>query len=498
MEEKKFFDKVLDKLEVAGNLLPDPVTIFFILSGLILVLSFVCSKLGISAVNPSTQEVEYVNNLLSMAQLKSYITKIVYVFQTFQPLGVVLVSLIGIGLAEKTGLLEAVLQVAVAKVPSSFIYFTICLLGIMFAGTGDAGFIILPPLTALIFIKIGKNPVAGILMAYAASAAGFSAGVFVGLNDILVTSFTIPAAQILDPSFTASPAMTIFFNITNTLVQVCIITFITKKFIEPRFQNKEFSLEHSKDTELNPLQMKGLKYSGIVSLIFILLIVAASIGDNAFFKDENGSLVSMKSPLMGGLIPLLALGFFLAAFTYGKITKVIKNDKDVVKMISSSLSTMGGYIFIVFASAQFIYLFAQSKLGIIIAIKGANALKELGLTGFPLILLYILLIAFINLFIGSASAKWAILAPIFVPMLMILGFDTAITQQAYRIGDAGTNMISPLFPYVPLLLAEIKKYDKESGLGTLMANMLPYGLVSLVASICLLFIFVMFNIRLGF
>lgn len=490
-----FIDKILNIFEIVGNKLPDPTTIFLILCGIVLVLSYFFNSVGISAVHPSTKETIFVENLLASNNLKSILTGMVTVFQTYPPLGVVLVAMIGIGLAEKTGFLEILLIMMVKKVPKNMIYFTVIMVGMIFTGIGDAGFVILPPLAAIIFMNIGKNPIIGVLLAYASAAIGFCSGLFVSLNDILLTSFTLPAARLLTPSFEKSPAMTIYFNIVNFLIQVVVITWVTKKFIEPRFPALDNNIHEKKEITFE--EKKGLKYGIISFFIYIIILIILCFGKTSFFRDQAGSLVSISSPLMGGLIPIMSLAFFIPGLVFGKITKKIKNDKDIAKFIGQSLGEMGGYIFIVFISAQFLSLFSKSNLGIVLAIKGAAFIEGIGLKGIPLIVLYILLVAFINLFIGSASAKWAILSPVFVPMFMLLGYDPALTQMAYRIGDSSTNMISPLFPYMTLILAVAQKYDKKFGIGTLIANMIPYSIITIGVSIILLGIFLIFNIGLG-
>lgn len=492
-----FLNNILNKIEIVGNKMPDPTTIFVILCFLILIISFILSKFSISVVHPGTKEIIKIENLLSSNNLKDILVSTVKVFQTFPPLGAVLVTMIGIGLADKSGFLEVLLTLSIKKVPKKLIYFTIVFAGLAFTAIGDGGFIVLPPLAAIIFINIKKNPLIGIFLAFAGASIGFCSGFFVGMNDILLTSFTNPAAQILEPAFQKSPTMTIYFNIANALLQIFIITWVTTKFIEPRFPIDEEHFKNNASTEIGDLEIKAVKYASLSFLLFILLIVILSIGPNAFLKDENGSLVSVKSPLMGGLIFFMAVSFWIPGFVYGKITKRIKSDKDVVKLIATSLSEMGGYILIVFVSAQFLNLFTKSNLGIIIAIKGANLIKTIGFKGLPLIIMYIILVGFINLFIGSASAKWAILSPIFIPMFMLLNYDPALTQIAYRIGDSSTNMISPLFPYLPLILAVANKYSKNFGLGTLIANMIPYAFITLIGSILLLTVFFTFNIPLG-
>lgn len=493
--KKITIDKILNFFEIIGNKLPDPITIFLVLCIVVLILSYICNSYSVSAIHPSTKEVIYVENLLSSNNLKTILINMVNVFQTYPPLGVVLVAMLGIGLAEKTEFLEILLITIVRKVPKHFIYFTVIMIGMVFTGIGDAGFVILPPLAAIIFMNIGKNPIIGVLLAYASAAIGFCSGLFVSLNDILLTSFTLPAAQLLTPSFEKSPAMTIYFNIVNFLIQTVVITWVTKKFIEPRFPLLESHVKEKK--EIGEKEKKGLKYGIISFFVYMIILILLCVGKNSFFRDQNGSLVSVNSPLMGGLIPLMSLAFFIPGLVFGKLTGKIKNDKDIAKFIGQSLGEMGGYIFIVFVSAQFLNLFSKSNLGIILAIKGASFIEGIGLKGIPLIIIYILLVAFINLFIGSASAKWAILSPVFVPMFMLLGYDPALTQMAYRIGDSSTNMISPLFPYMTLILAVAQKYNKKFGIGSLMANMIPYSIMTIGTSILLLGLFFTFNIVLG-
>lgn len=489
-------NRILDLFEKIGNRLPDSVTIFIILCLSILIISYFCNKVGITATHPITKKIIPVNDLLSKENLKQILMEMINVFQTYPPLGVVLVAMIGIGVADKSGLLETLLNTVMVKVPKGTVYYAVVIMGLIFTGIGDAGFVVLPPLAALIFLKLNKNPIIGIFLAYAGAAIGFCSGLFVSLNDILITSFTIPAAQTLEPTFMRSPAMTIFFNMLNACLQMFIITLVTKKFIEPRFPFDE-SLAKDDENKIGNLEKKGLKYAGYSLVIYFLFIFSLTIGKSSFLRDATGSLVSVKSPFMGGLIIIMMLAFMIPGIIFGKITKKIKSDKDIVKMVGQSLGEMGGYIFIVFVAAQFLNLFGKSNLGIVLAIKGAEKLSQTSLSGIPLMIMFIFLVGFINLFIGSASAKWAILSPIFIPMFMLLDYDPSLTQIAYRIGDSSTNMISPLFPYLPLILAVCKKYDRNFGIGTLVANMIPYAVATLFGSISLLIVFVVFGLSLG-
>ena len=497
--EKKssFLNKFLNILEIAGNKLPDPVILFLILCAGIAVISGICSFLNVSAVNPATNKEVFSNNLLSGQFIKELLANIVVTFQTFPPLGMILVSMIGIGVADKSGFLKHLLKVCVNNSSKEIVYYIIVFIGIIFSGIGDAGFVILPPLAALLFINMGKNPIVGILLALAGSSMGFAAGIFVGLNDILITSFTIPAAQMINPNFMLNPSMTIYFNIANTLLQTFVITWITKKYIEPRFPAGDIDEIEEESHEINNNEKRALKYALISVAMYLIFVFLLTIGPKAFLRDPQGSLISAKAPMMAGLIPIITLAFLIPGIIYGIFSKTIKNDKDAIGMVSKTLGEMGGYIFFVFVASQFLFMFGKSNLGIILAIKGADNLSNLGLTGVPLIILYCLLIGFINLFLGSASAKWAILSPVFVPMFILLDYSPALTQAAYRVGDASTNMISPLMPYLPLVLAVANKYRKDFKLGTLIANMMPYALITLFTSIALLSVFFILNIPLG-
>lgn len=495
-EKPTVMNRILDIFERIGGKLPDAVTIFVILCCIIMVLSFILNKLEVTVIHPGTNESLPVINLLSRSSIQNLISSAIKVFQEFPPLGVVLVSMIGIGVADKSGLLESTLNMIISKIPSSAIYVTVILLGLIFTGIGDAGFIILPPLAAIMFLKLKKNPIVGILLAYAGAAIGFSSGLFVSLNDILITSFTNPAAKMIDETIVKSPTMTYYFNVVNAVFQTFIIIFVTKKYIEPRFPYKSVEDEDT-NLKITQIEKKGVIKSLMAAGIYFIFMILLSMGSSSILRDSNGSLISINSTFMRGLIIFMTLGFFIPGVIYGRVTGKIKSDKDTVRMVGQSLGEMGGYIFIVFVSAQFLSMFTKSNLGIVLAVKGAELLKESSISGIPLLIMFIFLVGFINLFIGSASAKWAILAPIFIPMFMLLEYPPEITQMAYRIGDSSTNMITPLFPYMPILLAVCKKYDKDFSVGKLIANMLPYGFITLIGSIILFSIFILFKIPLG-
>lgn len=485
IENKKvgLLDRVLNSVERVGNKLPDHVTIFFILCGVIFVLSAIISSQDVSAIHPSTGEKIIAINLLTKEQLKIFLGSIVSNFQSFAPLGLVLVTMIGAGIAEKTGLMEVLMKQSINKVPKKLVTGTIIFVGIVANAAADAGFIVLPPLAELVFIGIGRHSLIGMFAGYAGVAAGF----------------TGQSAQMVDPNYVVNPAMNMYFLAVSAVVLTILGAIVTEKYVAPRFGKYEGLAEDtSTSKEVTPLQAKGLKYALYSLLLVVIIIVGLSIGNDAFLRDsETGSLLSNSSTLMKGIVPIITAVFLVPGFVYGKVTKSIKNDKDLVSMMGSSMSDMGMYIVLAFAAGQFLYLFNASNLGTILSIKGAEWLQNAGMTGKGLIVAFVLFAAFINIFVGSASAKWAIMGPIFVPMFLLLGYDPALTQVAYRIGDSITNPLSPLFPYFPVILAFAKKYDKNIGMGTIIANMLPYSIVFAIAWIILLLAFMIFNIPLG-
>mgnify|MGYP000926505483 CR=1 FL=1 len=489
-------EKVLGKIERVGNKLPDPVSIFGILCIIIMIISWLAS--GVSVVNPSNNKTTAIVNLMSTDGFRKILMECVNEFQKFPPLGMVLVVMLGAGVAEKSGLLTSAMKSSIVKVPKSLVTGTIILVSILADGAGDAGFILLPPLAATIFLSMGRNPLIGMFAAYAGVAGGFSANLIVNMTDVQMASFTIPAAQMIDPSYKGTPAMNIYFMIASTILLVVCGVFVTEKIIAPRFEKYEGDFYDEENTEIGEKEKKALKWSGISVLIMISIIVLLSIGKDAFMRDPaTGSLIAWESPLMQGLIPIITLLFLVPGIIYGAMTGRIKNDKDVVAMMSDAMKELGSYIVIAFAASLFIALFNWSNIGIVMSVKGANALKNSGFTGVGVIVCFILLEALINIFIGSAGAKWAIMAPIFVPMLLLLGYSPAVTQMAFRIGDSITNPISPLFPYFPMLITFARKYDKETGMGTIISNMIPYSITFGIAWIAILIVFIVFNIPLG-
>ncbi len=495
--KRSWLDSFLVAIEVGGNKLPDPVSIFVILTLFFMVLSYLLAVNGVMITHPLTQKEVSVVNMLSATSLQTLLSGTVKNFQAFPPLGLVLVVMIGAGVADKTGLMRALLKRTIAKTPPKYVTTIVVLVGICANAAGDAGFIVLPPLAAMIYASMGRHPILGIYIAFGAVAAGFSANLFVNMTDILLASFTIPAAQVIKPDYVQTPAMNFYFLFVSTIILTAVAVYISEKIIEPRLGKYESPASAYEDGDA-AIEAVGLKWAGIAFGIIIAIVALMCIGEKPFLGDpKDGSLLSYTSYFMQGMIPIITILFLIPGLAYGIAVKTIKNDKQAVSMMGEAMSEMGSYIVLIFFAAQFLTVFSQSNVGIVLAVKGANFLKAVGFTGFPMILAFILLSGFVNLFIGSASAKWAILAPVFVPMLLLLGYDPAFTQVAYRIGDSVTNPISPLFPYFPMLLAFARKYQKDIGIGNIISNMIPYSFAFFIAWTLLLVIFMVFNLPLG-
>ncbi|MFR8599441.1 MAG: AbgT family transporter, partial [Clostridioides difficile] len=329
--------RALNVVERAGNKLPDPVTIFLLLCIIVVILSAVISNLGVEEIHPSTKEVVKVVNLLEKEQIQSYLGSIVTNFQSFAPLGLVLVTMLGAGVAEKSGFMEVLMKKGISKVPQKLVTVAIVFAGMLSHTAADVGFIILPPLAALVFLGIGRHPLVGMFAAFAGVAGGFAANVMLSTTDVLLAGFTIPAAQMMDPSYQGNPAMNLYFAFISAIVLTFAGAFVTEKFIAPRFTKYNDSTNDKDIQELSELENKGIKYALLSLLVVVVVIVALCIGDNAFMKDpETGSILSSNAPLMKGIVPIITIIFLTPGLVYGKVSKKIKSDKDLVSMMGSS------------------------------------------------------------------------------------------------------------------------------------------------------------------
>ncbi|TVR73583.1 MAG: AbgT family transporter [Marinilabiliales bacterium] len=492
------FTRSLDYIEIIGNKLPHPATIFALLALIVILLSTLTYWLGTSAVHPVDGSVVTVNNLLSGDGIRWIYTNILPNFLRFPPLGYVLVVMVGIGLAEGSGLFAVMIRSLVLSAPPRLITMAIVLAGIISGLAVEAGYVILIPLGAMLFHALGRHPMAGLAAAFCGVSGGFGANFFIGSVDPILAGISTSAAQLIIPDMVVNPAVNYYFMIASSFVVLFVGTWVTDRVVEPRLGKYEGTTEKFAIQQLTTRERKGLRWAGISTLIFVALMSLTVIPGNGLLRDpETGSV--LHSPFFDGIIIGILLFFFIPALVYGRITGTIRDDKDLMKHIIKSMSGMGGYIVLVFFAAQFVYFFNHSNLGLIIAIKGASGLRDIGFTGPMLIVAFVFLSAFINLFMGSASAKWAIIAPVFIPMLMLLDnpYHPGITQAAFRIGDSLTNLITPMMSYFALIVTFAQKYDERYGIGTIISTMLPYTIFLSIFWTLLMVLWVYLGIPLG-
>lgn len=498
-EKKSWLIRFLDRVEAIGNKMPHPVMIFIILCGVVMVLSALLSAMGVQAVNPIDNTTVRVENLLTGTNIARMVEEAVANFATFPALGIVLIVMLGIGLAEKSGYFEKMLTQIINVAPGNIIIWVIILIGIIGNVAGDAAPIVLPPLAAMAFLKLGYNPIAGAILGYVTPLGAFAANIFLGMSDALVFAFTEPAAQMIDPNINLNVAMNYYFIIASTPVLLITVYFVLKRYslrrlgeYDPSQASEEITVTGSVVTQEESTALRWANWSAVLTMAVVALL---SIPANGILRNqETGSLMN-DSPLMNGIGAIMTLLFFVPGLVYGIKAKAIRNSHDFASMMADSMASMSTFIVIVFFSSQMMAYFSWSNMGTVIAIKGAEMLQSTN--GVVLIIGFIVVSAFIDFFIGSASAKWAILAPIFVPMFMLLGLHPAFTQMLYRIGDGFINPLTPMQAYIPLILSVMKRYDKNAGLGTLMSNVLPYSVAIAIAWTILIIIWYLFGWALG-
>ncbi|MCS7054114.1 MAG: AbgT family transporter [Ignavibacterium sp.] len=490
------FNRALDLIEIIGNKLPHPATLFAILALLVAIASYIGDIFNLSAIHPADNSTVRVKNLLSADGIRWIYTNVVYNFVNFPPLGYVLAVMVGIGVAEGSGLFNTMIRALVLKAPRKLITGAIVFAGVLSHIASEAGYVILIPLGATIFYALGRHPIAGLAAAFCGVSGGFGANFLIGSIDPVLAGLTQSAANIINPDIKINAAVNFYFMFVSAILIVIAGTWITEKIVEPRLKNYEGNAEKIPVDDLTSEEKKGLKWAGLSLLVIILILAFTIIPEDGIFRNPKTKEI-LHSPFFDGIITGILIFFLIPGLVYGLIVKSIKNDKDFMKHIIKSMGTLSTYIVLVFFAAQFVYFFRYSNLGLIIAIDGAQFLKNIGLTGIPLLVAFVLVSAFINLFMGSASAKWAIMAPVFVPMFMLLGYHPALTQAAFRIGDSVTNLVTPMMSYFALIVAFAQKYDEKYGIGTIISTMLPYTVLLTILWTALLIVWMLFGIPLG-
>lgn len=494
--KRNLFTRFLDKVEIIGNKLPHPAMLFLILALFVVVLSMIAYYVDYTAVHPVSDETIHPKNLLSGDGIRWIYTNIVKNFVSFPPLGLVLAVMIGLGVAEGSGLFTVMIRALVLSAPKRLITASLVFTGILSHLASEAGYVILIPLGAMVFHALGRHPMAGLAAAFAGVSGGFGANFLIGSIDPILAGLSTSAAQIIVTDLVINPAVNYYFMFLSAVLIVIMGTFITEKIVEPRLGKYEGNAQKLEIEKLKPVEKKGLKWAALSMVGVLILLAVTVVPENGIFRNPKDHTI-LHSPFFDGIIIGILFFFLVPGLVYGVIVKSIKNDKDFIKHITHSMSGLASYIVLVFFAAQFVYFFNYSNLGIIVAVKGAVGLKSIGLTGIPLIVAFVLLSAFINMFMGSASAKWAIMAPVFIPMFMLLGYHPALTQAAFRIGDSVTNLITPMMSYFALIVTYAQKYNDRYGIGTIISTMLPYTIIFSTIWIIILIIWMLLGLPLG-
>lgn len=497
-----WFIRFLNVVERLGNLLPHPITLFALFCAAVILISGIAGYFEVTVVDPrpegasgrSADGLIHVVSLMNAEGLRMIVSNLVTNFTGFTPLGTVLVALLGVGIAERSGLLSAGMRALVMGASKRLVTLTIVFAGIVSNTAAELGYVVLIPMAAMIFHSLGRHPLAGLAAAFAGVSGGYSANLLLGTVDLLLSGITEAAAQMIDPDYTVGPEVNWYFMFVSTFVISFLGALVTEKIVEPKLGRYDVSeasvdLEDQRMETVTELEKKGLKMAGLAALLLGAVLALTVVPEwGPLRHPETGEVAG--SPFLKGIVVFIFICFAIPGLVYGKVVGTMKKDTDVINAMSHSMSTMGMYIVLVFFASQFVAFFKWTNLGAVLAVTGADALSALGLTGPIVFLLFIMMCGFINLMLGSASAQWAVTAPIFVPMLMLVGYAPETIQAAYRIGDSVTNLITPMMSYFGLILAVAARYKKDLGIGTLVATMLPYTLVFFVGWTLFFFLWV--------
>lgn len=494
------FQVALNFVENVGNKLPHPFMIFVYLAALIIIISAIVAQFDVSVAHPGTGEDVVARSLLSGEGLLFAIDSMLENFTGFAPLGLVLVMMLGIGVAQGVGFFDAAIKATIMKAPKRIITYAVVFVAVMGNIASDAAVIIVPPLAAMIFYSLGRHPIAGLAAGFAGAIGGFTANLLIAGTDALLAGITTEAVRMLDPDMVVTPVDNWFFMIASVFLLVILIGLVTEKIVEPRLG--EYNPSHAEEgvltqeqEDVTPQQYKALRNSMIAALVYIALVVAVIWPETSVLRGEGGTLV--PSPFLSNIVPLIFVLFIVISVAYGVTAGTLKSANDIPVTMANAIKDMAPYIVLIFAIGQFIAYFNWTNLSTIMAVNSAEFLESVNFTGLPLIIVFILVMSLLNQFITSGSAQWALMAPVFVPMFMLLDYHPAFTQLAYRIGDSSTALLTPLNPYLIMVLGFMKRYDSRVGLGTIISLMIPFTIALLIGWILLMIVWFLLDLPIG-
>lgn len=490
-------NKFLSWIENVGNKMPHPMALFLYIISFILIVSFVLGKLGVSAIHPTTKETISVVNLISLKGFLLIVPNFVKNFQNFPVLGIVIILAVATGFCDKSGFFTASIKMGLSGRKGNTAVYVISALGVLLNLAGDAAFILIPAISGAIFYGLRRNPLAGVFLGYASVGGGFSTGLTPGAFDTILTPISTQAARSIIPGFDMPVLNGYYFLFVAGIVVIIAAALVTIKIIEPMLGEYHFEDNDQVNMEVTPEERVAVKKALRNIGIFFILLIVACIPQNSFLRNPETHSLLFGSPLMQCFQIIIVSVFSIAGLTYGILMKKLTSIKDVYNMMTESVASVAGFIALAIVIGQFLFIFDKSNLAQILAIKGGNFLASLPIPTQLIVICFLILTALINLFIGSGVTKWLLMGPIFVPMLVQLNIHPALTQSVYRLGDCSTNHLTPLFAYFAILLTTAQKYDKNVGMGTLFAAMLPYSITFLILFALQIIIWMTFNIPVG-
>lgn len=502
LAKKTWLDKFLDVVERVCNKLPQPAIMFIYLFGIVAVISCILGLLGVAATNPATGERIAVLNPISNDGLLWFLGSMLTNFTGFAPLGLVLTMTLAIGMCEESGFLTALLNDKLRNIPAKILPYVVAFIGVNGNIASDTAMVVIPPLAAILYIGVGKHPLVGMIAGYAGAQGGFSANLMIAGTDALLQGVTNTVLNgfLGEGVYEVDTTCNWYFMIASTFMCAIVIGAVCDLVVDKRMGKYEPPEGAEIDTavEVTDAERKAMGKAGWVMLLYIILVVVGFFWGPLAKIDENGKKVLVGSPLIKNLIPVLFFLFFLGGLTYGLCSKSFKGSKDVAKAMTHQMQLMGSYVMFCFFAGQFNALFNWTNLGTVIAVEGATLLNNAGFTGFVMLVCVILVTGVINIFVPSGSAKWTILAPVFLPMLMLLDYHPGFIQLVYRLGDSPTNAFTPMSPYIWVVLGVAQaKYDKKAEIGTLIAGLFPIGIALQIAWIILLGVWMLLGFNVG-
>lgn len=503
---KSRLQRALDAIERAGNKVPHPAIIFVGLAVLVVVVSAIVAAFGASvtyeSINPETHAIEQLTtkaqSLLSRDGIRFMYAEVINNFMSFQAVGVIIVAMLGVGVAETSGLIDALIRKLVKVAPRKALTYILVFIAILSSIAADAGYLVLIPLAATAFLSMGRHPLAGLAASFAGVASVFTVNILIKPLDGILVGITNDAIHLIDPTRSVSLTGNFWFSGASVILLTFIVGFITDKLVEPRLGPYTGEKPEHASSELSADEKRGLKYTKWAALGVLAVFLLLTLPSGAPLRNpETGALVG-DSPFMSGLIVAITILFLAMGVAYGIGAKTIKGSVDVIKSMEKSVGTLASLIFLLFIISQFLAFFTYSNIPTLIAVKLGDLLEHAGLGALVLLVGFILVVAVLDLIMTGAIPKWAIFAPVFVPLLMRLNVDPDAVLAAYRVGDSPMNAITPLNAYFALIVSFAAKYQKDAGVGTVVALMIPYVIVLLVGWIALFVVWQLLGIPWGF